>query len=323
MLFLALLLLSACTHRGELKATDYYDRQILQSGMLSAATGPHLLGPQLEPGQIAVQGALEYSGGVPARVSRESGASGGMLASFWGRGLVSAGLWPFLQIGVEIEGSPAQLARPLATDVDPSGWNRALWRAGVDVRARFHVGRVTWTLFNEVEVSSLRYQHSDRTVETVFLYDNGEAIDQWSETTGSSDFVRTKFLSGRMGGSLGLEVGAAELHAGPFLQTAPWLYGSWRDHWGCDQYAYDSECIDPTEPPPDVTILLVPGLFADASLPVGPKVWLNAAAWLTVDPGQKDGSEDLLNGSGELEGYTLRPGGTASLLFMLGRVGHR
>lgn len=298
-------MLWGCT-AGRLKATDLYDRQILQEGVLAAPTGPHMLGPQLAPGQASVSGALEYSQPKRATSTRSQGASGAALALAWGRAQVGVGVTDYFQLGFELEGSPAGFARPVATDVTTDAWPGVAVRGGVDTRFHFDAGRVAFELLTEVALSNVRYAKQDRVVETVTVY--GEDGSTWGESQESvaEELHRRVFVSGRMGGGLVVPVGPVRVRGGTMVQTAPWLYGSWRDHWGCAYYVRDEDCIDPSEPPADVAVIVVPGLFLDGSVTLGRGTVLNASTWLDLDPGRWDG------------GMMARPGGALSLSFLLG-----
>jgi len=296
--------LQGCT-AGRLKATDLYDRQILQEGVLAAPTGPHMLGPQLEPGQASVSGALEYSQPMRATATRSRGASGAALALAWGRAQVGVGVTDYFQLGFEAEGSPAGLAAPVATDVTTDRWPGVAVRGGLDTRFHFDAGHVAFELLTEVALSNVRYSHEDRVVETLTVYaDDGSSWADADESV-AEDVHRRLFVSGRMGGGLVVPVGPVRLRAGTMVQTAPWLYGSWRDHWGCKYYEYGEECINPSDPPVDVAVIVVPGLFLDGSVKLGPGTVLNASTWLDVDPGRWD------------RGLMARPGGALSLSFLV------
>ena len=54
--------------------------------------------------------------------------------------------------------------------------------------------------------------------------------------------------------------------------------------------------------PADVAVIVVPGLFLDGSVKLGPGTVLNASTWLDVDPGRWD------------RGLMARPGGALSLV---------
>lgn len=301
-------LLEGCT-AGRLKATDLYDRQILQEGVLAAPTGPHMLGPQLEPGQASVTGALEYSQPKRATATRSQGASGAALALAWGRAQVGVGVTDYFQLGFELEGSPAGLAVPVATDVTTDAWPGLAVRGGLDTRFHFEAGRVAFELLTEVALSNVRYSKQDRVVETVTVY--GEDGSTWgdAEESVAGELHRRVFVSGRMGGGLVVPLGPAQVRAGTMVQTAPWLYGSWRDHWGCEYYVYGEDCIDPSTPPRDVTVLVVPGVFLDGSVKLGPGAVLNASTWLDLDPGRWD------------RGLEARPGGALSVSFLFAPPG--
>lgn len=287
--------------------SDIFERTTMQVGVIEAPTGPHGTGPQLDRGQIALQGALEYSAVPQATTTRAGGASGALLASAWARGQATFGVSRWLQLGVELEGSPASIARPVATDVSPDGWSELMLRGGFNVRAHFDAGAIALEPFVEVEATSVSWFHNDTLVETVTTY--GRDGTTSTSTRGQQEFKRGAYLMGRTGlGFVFGHSGKVQVRAGPFIGNSPWLYGSWSDVWGCKYYADgSSECSGPEHEPAQVSTIFMPGMFANLSVPLGHHIVLNAGGWV-------DGVPDL-----DDDTFRVRPGATASVEFVLGR----
>lgn len=308
-----LLALAGCSWNSRLVRSEEFLRTTTQTGMLEAPTGPRATGPQLAPGQVAVQGALEYGMVPEALKTRADGAGGALLATAWVRGQATFGVARWLQLGVALEGSPASLAKPVATDVSTDGWSQPLVRGGMDIRAHFDAGKIGLEPFAEIEASTVRWYHTDRLTETVTMYapEGGGAGGNDVEVTsrGSTDFNRGAYFSARTG--MGLVVGRSgrlQLRAGPYIGNAPWLYGSWSDRWGCDYYVDgDTECSEPSQEPDQVGTILVAGAFANLSLPIGRHIVVNAGGWLDGVPARSKGTT-----------FMARPGGTVSMAFLLG-----
>ena len=282
----------------------------MQVGAAQAPTAPHGTGPQLQQGQVGVQGAVEY-GSVPApKQTRAEGASGALLATGWARGQVTVGVADWMQLGAELEGSPTQLLRPVATDTSPEGWSQVLVRGGINMRASFRTSRFfSLEPFIEVEASELRWFHSDTITETDTIVADGGSTTVTVE--GSQDFKRALYLGGRTG--LGFALGkqdGVQVRLGPYITNAPWIYGSWSDSWGCDYYRDgDVNCTQPKHEPAQVSTIFVPGLFATLNVPIGHVVALNAGGWVDGIPKESDDAGTI---------SMVRPGASVSLEFILG-----
>ena len=302
--FLAALV--GCALNSQLVRSDTFERTTTQVGMLEAPTAPHDIGPQLAPGQVALQGALEYGATPGPRTTRAGGASGALLATGWARGQATFGVARWLQLGAELEGSPAFLTRAVATDVSNDGWTAPLGRGGLTMRAHWQTGWVAWEPFVEVEGSGVAWYHTDTVVETVTTY-GGQGSETATTNRDDEEFKRALYVSARTGMSLAF--GAPEkvqFRAGPYVSNAPWLYGSWSDRWGCDYYARGQmDCSRPEHEPQQVSTIFMVGLFGNLSVPLGPIV-VNAGGWVDAIP------------SDEEDALMARPGGTLSLELLLG-----
>lgn len=307
---LALSPLAGCLyHDGLVRSVDY-SRTTMQVGAAQAPTAPHGTGPQLEPGQVGVKGALEYGAIPEAKQTRAEGASGALLATAWARGQVTVGVTDWLQLGAELEGSPAQLLRPVATDTSPDGWSRMLVRGGIHMRASFRTSdHFALEPFMEAEASELRWFHSDTITETDTIVADGGSTTVTVE--GTQDFNHALYLGGRTG--LGFALGRpqhVQFRVGPYITNAPWIYGSWSDTWGCDYYRDgDVRCTKPDHEPAQVSTILVPGVFGTLNVPIGSHVALSAGGWVDGIPKRSDEEGTIT---------MVRPGATASLEFLLG-----
>ncbi len=212
-----------------------------------------------------------------------------------------------MQIGAELEGSPGTFSRPLATDTSANGWARPVGRGGVDVRGHWVLGTVAVEPFTEIEASGLRWYHRDTIVETVTTF-GPEGDTVVTTPRDNAELRRTTYLTARTGFGIAWgDAGSWQVRAGAYVANAPWLYGRWKDHWGCMAYSDGSaDCTTPNRPPDEVATVPVGGIYGAVSAPLSSRWVLNAGGWVAVD---QTGPGDTVNA---------QPGLTLSLEFLAG-----
>lgn len=250
------------------KQTDY-EREISQRGLAPAPSGPHATGPLARPGALALEGVLSSAVAVPAATTRDEGAPGEYSANDWGRARLSVGMTRWLEAGLQIEGSPADWAEPLATDIDARGYRGVLGRGGPQLRARAPIGG-GWSFDGllEAEGALLPYIHAETLTTTVTTWkpgDGGPDVAVTSSEVGEAELLHRWYWTARAGlGFAWTSPGGVDVSLGTSAENLPSFYGRDNATWGCTDWSDGSrDCGEEPDRPADLrTVLAVTGTLA-------------------------------------------------------------
>ena len=287
-----------------------YLREIQQAGLGPAPSGPHAAGPILDAGRVSLEAGISAALPHEPTQTREEGAPGMLLAQEWihGRGAVGATSW--LEIGMEMQVSPAFMARPLATDLAGNELSGALVRAGPQLRFHFPVGAPLQAgVLAEADVMQLAYRHRERLTTTVTTYARKEYGDGYGDGYGSAygtDIETTEVTTETTGGPRRVWTASARTGAmfswrapkgvgvvgGMLVQVVPTFYGTSASTWSCTDYTDGShDCQSAPERPPDIGAGYVGTLFLSVGVPVA-DLMVVAQAW-----GNPIGDMDVIRGT--------------------------
>lgn len=272
LLLAAPILWSGCAAGPYLVREEHYDREIEQVGVAPGPSGVHAVGPLTPEGKWSLEGEVSATPVAPARESRAQGAAGVFLASDWARARVAHGLSQGVEAGFEVEGSPLNLVRPLATDLGDAEASGVVGRAGPTLRVRT-LRETGMYAGAQIEASGtfLPYNHMETLTHTVTDYQQGLPAAGYSEDQWFEKASAVFFLTARGGFSLGYSwPGGADLSMVWSLESLPSFYGFYSASWGCRYYSdHSSECDDEPRRPVDTQPIFVGTTAAVLSLPLG------------------------------------------------------